>query len=237
MFTKNVNPGRRGRPPGESAKGAATRQQLYATAIALIARRGYDAATLRDVAREAGVSATLLYRYFPSKRAVVLALYDDLSAQYAREAATLPRGRWRHRFLAALRTSIAVLSPHRTALEALIPVLVSPGEEGLFAAGTAFSRLRVQRVFEDAVAGATDAPPEPVARALGRILYVVHVLVLLWWLLDKSPKRRVTDALLMLIDDILPSTAFALRLPVVRRFVRSADGLIVQGLFQNPATE
>ena len=44
----------------------------------LIAERGYDATTLRDVAERAGVSAGLLYRYFPSKRAVVLALYDEL---------------------------------------------------------------------------------------------------------------------------------------------------------------
>ena len=73
--------------PGQTAQGAAARDRLYATAIELIAARGYEATTLRDIAKEAGVSVGLLYRYFPSKQAVIIALYDELSADYARQAA------------------------------------------------------------------------------------------------------------------------------------------------------
>jgi AcrR family transcriptional regulator len=76
MFTKNNKPPKRGRPPGRTAEGEATRRTLYKTAIRFIGDRGYEATTLRDVATRAGVSAGLLYRYFPSKRSVVLALYD-----------------------------------------------------------------------------------------------------------------------------------------------------------------
>jgi AcrR family transcriptional regulator len=234
MFTKNVKP-RRGRPPGESAKGAAARQQLYETAVGLIAKHGYDATTLRDVAQDAGVSVGLLYRYFPSKRAVVRALYDQLSDEYARAAAEMPRGKWRERFLFALNTSLEVLAPHRIALEALIPVLVGAGDDGLFAAGTAFSRLRVQRVFEGAVIGSTDAPPQPLAQALGRVLYLAHVLVLLWWLLDRTPRQRATIALVALFREVLPFVSMTLRLPAVRRFVVSSDALIGEALFGNPA--
>src|SRR3954470_18325646 len=93
-----VRPARgRGRPRGSAPQGLETRQRLYATAVRLIATRGWQATTLRDVAQEAGVSVGLLYRYFPSKRAVVLALYDELSAEYATRATELPRGRWRDR--------------------------------------------------------------------------------------------------------------------------------------------
>jgi len=237
MFTNSVKPRPRGRPRGESAKGAAARQRLYETAVALIGEQGYEATTLRDVAKDAGVSAALLYRYFPSKRAVVLALYDQLSAEYARQAMNMPRGKWRARFLFALRTSLSVLEPHRTALQALIPVLVSAGEDGLFAQGTAFSRMRVQRVFEDAVSGSTDAPPQPLARPLGRVLYLAHVLLLLWWLLDKTPKQRATAALVALFQQTLPAFSITLRLQPVRRFVMSADVLIAEALFGNPAGE
>ena len=62
--------------------------------MGLITRRGYEATTLRDIAREAGVSVGLLYRYFPSKQAVILAFYDELSADFARQAAGMPPGRW-----------------------------------------------------------------------------------------------------------------------------------------------
>ncbi|HEY9462479.1 MAG TPA: helix-turn-helix domain-containing protein, partial [Vicinamibacterales bacterium] len=86
MFTKNSKSAKRGRPPGRTVEGEATRHRLYETAIRLIGEQGYEATTLRDVAKRAGVSAGLLYRYFPSKRSVVLALYDELSDAFAKEA-------------------------------------------------------------------------------------------------------------------------------------------------------
>ena len=230
MFTENSKPRKRGRPPGQTAQGAAARERLYATALQLIAARGYEGTTLRDVAREAGVSVGLLYRYFPSKQAVVIALYDDLSAAFARQAADLPPGRWRDRFVFALTTSIEVLTPHRVALRALTPVLVGDPEEGIFSATTAFSRLRVQQVFEHVVAGASDAPKPPLAGALGRLLYLAHLAVLLWWLLDRSDRQRATAALIALVQPLLPSVALTLRLPQVRRFVVGADALVREAL-------
>jgi AcrR family transcriptional regulator len=234
MFTENVKRRRRGRPPGATPQGAAARDRLYATAIDLIAARGYDATTLRDIAKEAGVSVGLLYRYFPSKQAVVIALYDELSAEYARHAGKMPPGRWRDRFVFALKTSLEVLKPHQVALRALTPVLVGDPEEGIFSASTAFSRLRVQRVFEDAVAGSTDAPKPPLAEALGRLLYLVHLAVLLWWLLDKSAQQRATTALISLTQQLLPSAALTLRVPPVRRFVVAVDELVREALFGKP---
>ena len=67
----------------------------FAAARRLIADRGYEATTLRDIAKEADVSVGLLYRYFPGKQAIVIALYDQLSAEYARQAADMPSGKWR----------------------------------------------------------------------------------------------------------------------------------------------
>src|SRR5688500_16491333 len=95
---------------------------------------------------------------FPSKRAVVLALYDDLSANYAARASRMEPGPWRERFLFALRTSLGVLAQERDALAALTHVLVGDAEDGLFAPATAFSRQRVQAVFAEAVLGASDSP-------------------------------------------------------------------------------
>jgi len=59
--------------------------------------------------------------------------------------------------------------------------------------------------------------------------------VLLGWRLDKSAKQRATAALVLLTQQILPSTALTLRLPPVRRFVLSADELIREALFDSPS--
>lgn len=219
-------------------QGVAARDRLYATALELIAARGYAATTLRDVAAAAGVSVGLLYRYFPSKQAVVVALYEELSAEFARRAAPLPAGRWRDRFVFALTASLEVLEPHRVALRALTPVLIGDPEQGIFSGTSAFSRMRVQAVFEAAVTGARDAPRPPLAAALGRLLYLTHLAVLLWWLLDRSPGQRATQALVAAAAQLLPSGALALRLPPVRRFVITVDELLRESLFAPlPAVE
>jgi AcrR family transcriptional regulator len=230
VFTEINKPRPRGRPPGRTAEGEATRRRLYDAAVTLIAERGYDASTLREVASRAGVSPALLYRYFPNKRAVVLALYDELSETFARQAGAMPRGRWRDRFAFALELSLRTLGPHRVTLRALAPAMVGDEHEGVFAEQTAFSRRRVQGVFHEAVAGAADAPKAPLAEALGRLLYLAHLGVILWWLLDRSPGQRATTALARLIRQLLPSAAMAIGLRPVRGFVLSADALFREGL-------
>ena len=129
-----------------------------------------------------------------------------------------------------------MLKPHQMALRALTPVLVGDPEEGIFSASTAFSRLRVQRVFEEAVVGSDRCPKPPLAEALGRLLYLVHLAVLLWWLLDKSSNQRATAALVSLTQQLLPSAALALRVPPVRRFVIAVDELVREALFGKPAS-
>jgi len=234
MTTTSTSRGR-GRPAGRTAQGTEARQRLYDIAIGLMAKNGYETTTLRDVAREAGVSVGLLYKYFPSKRAVIIELYDELSADFARKAGGMRPGKWRDRFVFGLKTSLDVLTPPRTAMRGLTPVLVGDPEEGLFTQGAAFSRRRVQRVFEEAVTGSSDAPAEALAAALGRLLYMVHLSVLLWWLLDRSAKQRATAALVTLIEQLLPSASLTLRLPFVRRFALSVDALLREALFEEPA--
>ncbi|MCW5966459.1 MAG: TetR/AcrR family transcriptional regulator [Bryobacterales bacterium] len=233
MFTENSNRRGRGRPAGLSPEGEATKVRIYETAINLIGERGYEAATLREVAARAAISPGLLYRYFPSKRAVVLALYDELSIRFAEQAGELPHGKWRDRFVFTLRLSLEVLWSHRVTLRALVPVIVGDAEDGVFATGTLFARERIQSAFQDAVSGATDAPTKPLADSLGRLLYLLHLGVVLWWLLDRSPEQKSTKDLVNLVARILPPFSLTLGLPVVRNFVRSADALYLAGLVEN----
>ena len=89
---------------------------------------------------------------------------------------------------------------------------------------------------EQVVTESSDAPKQPLAEALGRLLYLVHLAVLLWWLLDKSPNQRATAALVSLTQQILPSAGLALRVPPVRKFVISVDELVREALFGSPVS-
>lgn len=81
-----------------------------------------------------------------------------------------------------------------------------------------------------AVTGAPDAPKKDLANALGRFLYLAHLGVLLWWLLDRNDEHRATKRLIGLIRGVLPAAALALRLPLLRGFVQSADSLFEEAL-------
>jgi hypothetical protein len=87
------------------------------------------------------------------------------------------------------------------------------------------------------VAAASDAPAPALAAALGRVLYLAHLGVILWWLLDRSPGQRATAGLVALLRQMLPSAALALRLRPVRGFVLAADGLVAEALLGAAARE
>ncbi len=213
----------RGRPKGLSPKGAATRERLFDAAISLMGEHGFEGTTLRAIATEAGVTHAMLYRHFPSKQSVVAALYGRLSTTLA-ERVTLPRGSWRSRTEAALMVSLDVLRPHRRALGTSTSILVGDPDWNVFAPGTEDARRRVRKVFEDAVSNASDAPKPARGAALSRLLYLLHLGVVLLWLLDKSKDQRATGALLKLVGPGLTLVNAMLKLPGTWRFVERVDG-------------
>ncbi|MDP1792528.1 MAG: TetR/AcrR family transcriptional regulator [Acidimicrobiales bacterium] len=62
------------------SKGAQTRETILRAAIARFARDGFRPTSVADIAREAGVSGTLVYAYFPNKEALFLAALDEDAA-------------------------------------------------------------------------------------------------------------------------------------------------------------
>lgn len=67
---EQVSSGRRLLPRGER------RAQLIRAGAAAFARRGFDATSLEDVAREAGVTRAIIYRHFTSKTDLYQAALD-----------------------------------------------------------------------------------------------------------------------------------------------------------------
>ena len=70
---------------GTAGKGAQTRQAILDAAIARFGREGFRATSVADIARDAGVSGTLAYAYFPNKEALFLAALDEDAAGVIQE--------------------------------------------------------------------------------------------------------------------------------------------------------
>jgi AcrR family transcriptional regulator len=66
------------RPPGRSSPRAHNRRQAILDAAAgLFARRGFHAASMREIAAAAGMLPGSLYYHFPSKDDLLLAVYEE----------------------------------------------------------------------------------------------------------------------------------------------------------------
>jgi AcrR family transcriptional regulator len=104
----------RRRPPASPQDAEAVRAHLLDAALTVFAERGYQGARVRDIAAEADVAAGLLYHYFPSKEAVLRALFERSTAlvleAFSRVASVAAP---RERFAALLRESATLVREHR----------------------------------------------------------------------------------------------------------------------------
>lgn len=93
---------------------ADVRTALMDAALRAFARKGYEGATVRDIAAEAGVAPGLLYHYFESKEAVLQALFERSGGlvlhAFARVAAVDDPA---ERFAALVRVSAEIVREHQ----------------------------------------------------------------------------------------------------------------------------
>lgn len=65
------------KPPDSSRRNERSRRAILDAAITLIGESGYDNVSIEAIAAEAGVGKQTIYRWWPSKGAVVLEALDD----------------------------------------------------------------------------------------------------------------------------------------------------------------
>jgi len=75
MSTTAGPPAAEARPLRADAK--RNQQRLLSAAVEVFAERGADSASLEEIARRAGVGIGTLYRHFPTRQALLEAVYQD----------------------------------------------------------------------------------------------------------------------------------------------------------------
>ena len=209
-------------------KALRTRERILEAALGLFAEKGYEATTMRGVAREAGASLGLAYRYFASKEEFALALYMRLaeeSEDWARDR--LAGGTVAERFEAAMLAKLDQVSPHRDPLAALLTRALDPNSRlSALGEGTAAVREKMAGVFLEVVRGASDAPGEKQAVQLGNVLYALHLAILLYWFHDRTPDARATRELVGTARETLRYLRPALWLPPMSRVLSGLAGAL-----------
>ena len=180
-----------------------TRQHIYETALNSFRTRGYARTTMQEIAVAAGLELSLCQSYFPSKEAVALALYGEHVQALTAAMDLLPAGQLAERYHQTLRLAVLRLSNDREAMKALFGAAMIGGADLPIMDGTSAERLSA--AYHRLVLGSDDALREETARDLGSVLFSFHMLLLVFWLYDRTPVQASTGKLLDFVCGVFES--------------------------------
>ncbi len=179
----------------EEAK-VATRKRILKASSNLFKNKGFEQATTRDIAAEAGIAAGTLFNYFPAKEDIVMALIKTALSRAVEEFFTQQRSQAsvEEDLFLHVSTGLRKLKPHRRyvgpVLETTLSPLVSAASNEQANAIRVAHLERVQQVISK---HGLDPSTWTIAMQLYWTLYTG---VLAFWVNDSSPKQEDTLAML-----------------------------------------
>jgi len=172
-----------------------TRQRILAAAIDQFRQRGFEAATTRDIARQARIASGTVFNYFPSKEAIVLALAADALngagedfANCRRSGASLEEELFLH-----VSSGLRRLKRHRTYLQVFVQAALSPLV--IVGASGDVDAIRVNHLQQAQEIHSDHNQPEMSAVAT-QLYWTLYLGLLSYWTADQSPKQEDSLALL-----------------------------------------
>jgi AcrR family transcriptional regulator len=196
-----------------------TRAAIIEAALRLFREAGYEATTMRAIAREAGVSTGNAYYYFGSKEELIQEFYARNSAEHA--AASRPvldaERSFAARLRGTLRALIDVLGPYHEFAAKYFKHAAEPTNPlSPFSRESSAPRNASIGLYREAIEG-SELRIDPGLRArLPELLWLYSLGIVLYWVHDTSPGCERTY---QLIDRTVPLTDRLIRmsrLPVLR---------------------
>jgi AcrR family transcriptional regulator len=198
-------------------------------ALRLFRDEGYEAATMRAIALEAGVSASNAYYYFASKEDLIQEFYLRSHAEHAAACRDLldTEPAFAERLRGTVRSLIDVLHPHhgfaatfyKNAAEPTSPL--SP-----FSTESSVAREASIALYREVADGSSARIDHQLRAELPELLWLYSLGIVLFWVYDTSPgcarTYRLIDATVPLIDRLI---ALA-RMPVLRTTTRDLVTII-----------
>jgi len=209
-------------------KSEATRAHILDAALRVFRERGFQAATMREIAAAAGVAVGAAYYYFDSKDALVMTFYEQSQEQMAPALDSILASS--RTFEARLRGIIGqkfdYFAPNRALVGALSSHIDPEHPLSPFGAVTAPIRDRDVSYFVRAVNESGIKLPPSIQPYLPRLLWLYQMGLLLFWVYDRSPRQAHTT---LLFDKTLAMMLLAIKLaglPLLKPFYRPAGELL-----------
>jgi AcrR family transcriptional regulator len=209
-------------------KSEETRRRILEVALGVFRERGFEAATMREIAAAAGVAVGAAYYYFDSKDALVMAFYQQAQEEMApaldrilEESRTLEQ-----RLRGIIGQKLAYFAPNRALIGALTAHIDPEHPLSPFGAATAPIRDRDIGFFARAAMDSKLRLPGSILPYLPRLLWLYQMGLMLFWVYDRSPGQERTE---MLFAQTLKMMLLGLKLaemPLIKPLFRPAGELL-----------
>jgi AcrR family transcriptional regulator len=209
-------------------KSEETRTRILQAALSVFQARGFEKATMREIATEAGVAVGAAYYYFDSKDALVMAFYQHAQGEmhaaieHGLDESTTLEARLR----AIISAKFSYFAPNRKLLGALSAHADPEHPLSPFSVETAPIREQDIASFERAVKESGVKLPGSVSPYLARLLWMYQMGLILFWVYDKSPDQTKTKALYEKTLKMLLVTLRIAAIPLLRPLHRLAGDLL-----------
>jgi AcrR family transcriptional regulator len=208
------------RAPRKSA-GERTKELILEKALDLFRKQGFEAATMRDIARAARVATGAAYYYFPSKEAIVSAYYDEVQRLHAakgREELVGKEGLG-ERLASVMHLKLEILKDDRKFLGALFRYTGEPGHPlSVFGKATEAQRKQSMEIFRQALVGTEIG--EELKELLPWGMWLGHLGIIVYFIHDESEGQARTHKLVDRFADMLGGLAQLTDAALVRPFVK-----------------
>lgn len=214
---------------GVTAKAERTRAAILESALSLFRERGFEATTMREVARRAGVSSGNAYYYFASKDHLVQGFYaeshlDHLAVCEERLDATSD---FKQRLLAVLTTKLDTSEPYHRFAGQLFKTAGDPKSPlHPFSPESAPVRDDCIALMARVVDGSRLKVPADLRAELPYLLWLQLMGIVLFWIHDESPERQRSYRLVERTTEIVARLVALASNPLLRPLRRSALRLL-----------
>lgn len=213
----------------KTKKGERTRQAILDAALDLLREEGVEGATMRAVAKRAGVSVGNAYYYFKSKEHLVQGFYELTHREHEEACRELLEKEtdFKKRLRGVLLAKIETAEPYHRLSGLLFKTAADPKSPlNPFSADSRETRDEATEMMQRVVEGSTQKVPADIADDLPELLWLYLMSIVLFWIHDESEGRARTRRLIDRTVEIVARLVSLSRLPLMGPLRRSAVSLV-----------
>jgi AcrR family transcriptional regulator len=207
--------------PEKYVKADQTRQKILDVSLNLFLKQGYEKATMRTIAKEAGLAPGAAYYHFDTKEHIIFAFYEKSYEEHLPivEKVLAKEKDFKKRLAGVVKAHMQIAEHYHEISKILFTTAVNPDHSlSPFSAASKELRDKNIEIFRRVIEGTSSSIPESLKEKLPEILWMYKMGMIFYWIYDKSAKQKKTFELINQSSVLIARLVALSNLPVLKGF-------------------